>query len=920
VLVGRTTERRRIDSLLASAAGGTGGVLLLEGEAGIGKSALLAYARDEARAMTQLRMTGVESEAELAFSGLTELLHPIMGEIERLPAPQADALLSALAINAEPANPIAVRLAFMTLVTTLARDAPVLVTVDDAHWMDQSSLDAMAFAFRRLRDERVAVIGAARTGHPVDLHVPANRRVAIVGLSDREAHQLLTGRAGLSRAGKEHLVRVAAGNPLALLELPDIIPSGPASPSVQPPPVGTRVRASFQARIDRLPTPSRLALGLVAADGVASLRELLAAFGDLELGADALAPAEDAGLVTIDGDVVELRHPLLRSVAYHALSATERRRVHGALARAIDDPRSLERRTWHRAAAAVGPDEEVARALDEAALAAERRGALPTMAHGFARAASLSEDADAKARRLLDSADAWLVAGHWNLALDQLEQAAVHATDPGLRADVSASTGQLEAYRSGPEKGGQVLLDAADMIEESDPERATRILCYAVNVAVSAADVHRAVELADRAMACAERAGGIHIVAGSMAKIEAGVLAADPTVPTTLEAMAQLAEAFIDSELAHAEHVFSLVVFADVVLEHYDRADRLIEVAVRRAYDTGRLFMLAFALVMRTEMDFRRGRWSAAYQSATDEWDGPLGLPNVGAWLCAMQARIEAGLGLDDEARAHGQTALEAAGATDTHAITAAAASALGFLELGRGRPRAALEHLEWVADTFERGGVAEPGVMWWPGDLIEAHWRLGDVGAARRRLEVLQAQADATGRCWAKAIAARGAGLLATSADEMEAAFTEAMRWHDQLDAPFERARTQLVWGERRRDLGGDADGPLRQALAVFERMEARPWIEVAKGRLAGEPVGEQHVALTRQEREVAAIVGRGHTNREAAEQLFVSPRTIDFHLRNIYKKVGIRSRTELAVWWAGQEASAADPAARPAEQMGSR
>src|SRR5262249_47721879 len=153
------------------------------------------------------------------------------------------------------------------------------------------------------------------------------------------------------------------------------------------------------------------------------------------------------------------------------------------------------------------------------------------------RAASLSEDEDGKARRLLDSADAWLVAGHWNLALDQLEQAAQHARDPGLRADVSASTRQLEAYRSGPEKGGGVRLEAADLTEERDPERGTRILCYAVNVGVSAADVHQATALADRAMACADRAGGIHIVAGSMAKIEAGVLAADPAVPVTLEAM-----------------------------------------------------------------------------------------------------------------------------------------------------------------------------------------------------------------------------------------------------------------------------------------------------------------------------------------------------------------------------------------------
>jgi DNA-binding CsgD family transcriptional regulator len=905
VLVGRRSECRRLDAVLGAARQGSSGVLVLRGDAGIGKSALLTYARGQAAGMTRLEMTGVESETELAFAGLTELLLPVMDAVAQLPSSQADALGSALALNAEPANPLAVRMALLGLLGALAEMAPVLVTVDDAQWLDESSLEALSFAVRRLDAERVAVIAAARTGRPIALSVPAEAQLVVQGLAEVEARRLLVDRSGLRGRAADGLVRVAAGNPLALLELPEVVGTVPASEGVEPPVVGVRVRAAFQQRLDQLPSSARLAVGVVAADDVAVLHEILAAFTILDLGADSLGPAEREHLVTIEADTVSLRHPLLRSVAYHALSPPERREIHAALAEVIDERVALERRTWHRAAAALGPDEDVARALDQVAVAAERRGALATMAHGLARAASLSDDEDSRARRLLASAEAWLVAGHWELALDQLERAGAHAVEPGLRADIAASTGQLEAYRAGPEKGGAILVDAADLIEADDPERATRLFTYAVNVAVFAADVDRAVELAERAVRCGERAGGLNVIAATIARVEAGLLAADPTVPATLEPLAQLAEMLIESDLAHAEHVASLVALADFVLESYDRADRLLEVMVQRARDTGRLFLLAFALVLRTEIDFRRGRWQSAYEGATTEgWDAPLGLPGVGSWLHAVQARIEAGLGLDDEARAHATTALEAAHATGTHAVAAWAGASLGFLELGRGHPQAAVEHLDEVAAILERGGVAEPGILWWAPDLIEARWRMGDIGAARRRLERFQAQADATGRVWAKATAARSVGLLAIDPIEMESAFEEAMVWHARLAAPFEQGRTLLVWGERRLALDvDDADTPLGRAVATFEGLGAEPWLARARALLGPVDVVAAPVVLTRQERQVAAIVGRGHTNREAAELLFLSPRTIDFHLRNIYKKLDIRSRTELAVWMAAQE-----------------
>jgi DNA-binding CsgD family transcriptional regulator/tetratricopeptide (TPR) repeat protein len=898
LFVGRAVERSRIDGLLASARAGASGALLLRGEAGIGKSALLGYARSQAADLRQLAIRGVESEAELAFAGLSELLYPVLDAVAALPPAQAEALHSALALRAEPANPLAVRAALLSMLATLADVGPVLITVDDVQWVDQSSLEALAFAARRLGAEPVAFLAAVRGDEPVRLGIDPADQLVVGGLADDEARTLLRDRVGLTGATVEHLLRIASGNPLALLELPEVIDTVPEAESVQPPPVGPRVTQAFRERLDLLPDDTRLAVGVVAADGAADSGEVLAALELLDLPGDALEPAERAGLLTVVGDVVDLRHPLLRSVAYHDLAPPDRRRIHEALAGVLVRPDQRERRTWHQAAAALGPDDAVAAALDDVARAAERRGALPTTAHVFARAARLSEHPDRRAARFLASADAWFAAGHWEQALETVDLAAALAVEPGLRADIAASTGQLEAYRGGPERGGEILVAAADMVETDDPARATRLLTYAVNVAVFAADVPRAVELSERAVACGSRAGGLHRVSGAMARVEALLMAGDPAAVDALAPLVQIAEGLAPSDLEDAEHVFSLVVLADYVLENWDRAERLLDVMERRSRDTGRLFMLAVAFTIRGELDFRRGRWADAYTTVSSElWENPLDFPGVGSWLYAAQARVEAGLGLVADAAEHGSAALAAALATESRAVAAFARASLGFLELGRGRPQAAADHFDQVATTMDGSGIAEPGVLWWAGDAIEAHWRLGNVGAARRRLEVLSAQAAATGRTWAQAVAARSAGLLAASAAAAEEAFTEAMAWHEQLDAPFERARTLLCWGEQRRASGGEAVPLLEQARAEFDGLGARLWSSQARRLLGDDGPTVPPVALTKQERQVAALVGQGATNREAADQLFLSPRTIDFHLRNIYKKLNVRSRTELAV-----------------------
>ena len=291
VLVGRRSECDRIDCVLADARSGASGTLVLRGEAGIGKSALLGYGRDRATGFTQLAVHGVESEAALAYAGLTELLRPVQDELDALPPAQNEALLSALAQHTEPANLLAVRVAVLTLLAHLAESAPVLVTIDDAQWVDESSIEALAFAARRLAAERVAVLAAARGEEPIVLGSGSGVEHVVTGLDDVDARALLSHRSGLPSRAADDLVRASAGNPLALLELPEVAGSVPHAGEVQPLPVGPRVRHAFEARLAQLPEPTRLAVGVVAA-GDAGLRETLAAFATLGLEADALAPAE----------------------------------------------------------------------------------------------------------------------------------------------------------------------------------------------------------------------------------------------------------------------------------------------------------------------------------------------------------------------------------------------------------------------------------------------------------------------------------------------------------------------------------------------------------------------------------------------------------------------------------------------------
>ena len=558
MLVGRRAERQRIDALLSTARSGASGLLVLRGDAGIGKSALVEYAREQARGLTQLRAQGVESEAELAFAGLTELLGPVTKEVATLPAPQAEALQSALALNSEPANPLAVRVALHTLLVSLAESTPVLVTVDDAQWVDESSLEALAFAVRRLTVEPVVVIAAVRGERRIPLgngHVPP---LVLNGLAEVDARELLGRVPGSAGPRPTNSCR---SPPATRWRCSSCRRSSAAVPR---PRVSNRRRsvhastAAFRVRLDRLPT-ARLAVGVVAADGVAGLARVPATRSRRSgCHVDALQPAEHAGLVTIEGDRV--------CAAASAAAAGRVPRADAARAAAKCMPRSPARSRGRASRAAhVAPGRGRARPRRGGCAsrstrsrgAAERRGALRDDRARLRARASLSTDDDDRARRLLAGADAWLAAGHWEPALDQLDRPprtrSTRASGPTSRR----RPGSSRPTAPDPRRAAQILVEAADEIEADDPgagDAAAHL--RRERRGVRARQSTGAVALARPGRGVRQRAGGLNVDRGCDGPCRSRTARRRPDRAGHARSARAAGRSLIESDLADAEHVF----------------------------------------------------------------------------------------------------------------------------------------------------------------------------------------------------------------------------------------------------------------------------------------------------------------------------------------------------------------------------
>jgi DNA-binding CsgD family transcriptional regulator len=629
---------------------------------------------------------------------------------------------------------------------------------------------------------------------------------------------------------------------------------------------------------------------------VAEIERVLVSLG---IPAGALDVAEERGVVAVEGDALRFRHPLLRAAVYRAGAPAERRRVHRALAEALAGEQ--ERRAWHLAAAVTGPDERVAQALENVALEAQRRSGHAAAARAFERAAQLTAAGEPRARRLVQAAAEDELAGRLHRATPLLKAARGMTEDPALLAEIDHQLANTEMLCGGAMAAYAMLVEGAGRIEPHDPAKAALMLADATLCCLMAAEVRTALATAKRGHALAKHVGGPPYLLARVFLAEALVI-----VGEAVRAEALLRQCRSGLERANPLAAQRLVhTLAEVLsrLEHHADARLLLDRVIAAARSASAPAMLPFPLATLSEVDFRTGRWAAAMANAAESvrLASETGQDNVLQYGLICQACVEAGQGREAECGAHVTRALALARRSGVRSMFMHGGSALGLLALGCGRNEEAVAHLEPVARQVDQEGVSEPAVVPLAGDLVEAYIRSGRLRQAREALAELERRATHTGRRWALGAACRCRGLLAGE-HGFEEAFAQAVDWQDRIPNPFERARTELCWGERLRRSGQRvrARERLRSAAQLFEELGADPWAQRAQGELRGTGERlqrhEQHQRLTPQELQVAMTVARGATNREAAAALFLSPKTIEFHLGHVYRKLGIRSRTDLA------------------------
>jgi DNA-binding CsgD family transcriptional regulator len=908
-LLGRDAERAAIGALLDRARGGDSGALVVLGPAGAGKTTLvrdaLRIAAESDPPPTVLRARGIESEAEVAFAGLLELVRPLMSLIPRLPEPQARALEGALAlVPVESTDRFSVSAATLAILSLAAADRPLLVLVDDLHWLDPPSAQAILFAARRLLHEGVAILLSSRPEHDVMGQIEGLPVLEVRPLGAEQAAELARSVASrdLGSDEVEALVAGTGGNPLAIVEAAREVGRPGSSPAsvFLPLPVADRIRVGVERRLAALDDLERRAVLIAATAGnrapCALVDRALAVLGS---SLDALDAAECAGVLQVRNDVVEFEHPLTRSAAYALAGSRARRTAHGALASTL--PAGSAERAWHLAAAAVGPDAEAAAALEMAGQDALARGAPSTAGRAFDRAAALSADPEAAARRLLLSGDAARLAGSPDHAREVITRALESSGDPLMRADALGLLFEMDTWRAPVATARSIAAEAA-RLAEVDRTRAARMLAEAAAALARSGSISQGVEFAERAYAQITDQGLTDDTV-ELALLFARVM--DARAPEAVEPLVALGERLLSMPpSAHTLALLQQVAWIETWVERYAAAGVLLDhaVAVGRSQAPGTLPM---ALATRAELWFRLGQFHQALADTTEAASlaADFAQPHPRGLALTCQARIQACIGGDSACRTAAEDAARIGselGGADSP-IASWGAPALGLLELARGRPEAAIPHLEKLVRSFRRGGIREPGVVLAAGDLIEAYAKSGRVDDGRTLLDDFGALARRTERIGAQAIAERCRGLL-TSGDT--GAFEEALRLHALVDRPFERARTLLVFGEVLRAAGrADEAAPrLRHALATFQRLGAEPWVETAHrdlegigGAAARRPVDVSR-RLTPRELRVAQVAASGATGDEAGAQLFVSAKTVEAHLARIYRKLGVRSRDELA------------------------
>lgn len=901
MLVGREREMNALDGVMAAVRSGRSAVLALIGEPGIGKTSLLSYVAERANDLALLRARGIESEMHLPFAGLYELLRPALHLIGRMPTPRAAALEGALALRPGTSGErFAVGAATLSLLAIYAEEQPAMLLIDDAHLLDPSTAEALRFALRRLLGEPLGAVLAVRADEPSLLDATDLPTLHVGGLSRDAAGELL---GAVAPETADRIYRATAGNPLALTELARDT-SRLATLSIDAPiTVPATISRAFARRAEALDSSARRLLVLATVDEAADVSTLERAARLLDIDIGGLTAAEETGLIRLRDGRIEFRHPLARAAIYNTAPPDVRRASHRAMANVLSD-RDADRRAWHLAASAVGTDTSASSALEQAGIRSRQRSAYGVASAAFETSARLADD-DERRRRLVTAAaeTAWL-AGFADRAIGLLDEARSLSENNELLIQIDSLSGHIATRRGPVARGYTILVTAAERIAATMPELAVDLLADAVDACFYGGDAAGMLLTAQALTAlvtpeASAKARFLALASMGMALVFTGEARAG------IESF-RSASVIIEQEEGVREDTRLLpwVVAVPLWLRESGPLRDLVDEVIETARARVALGILPW-LLNRVGRDHAAAEdWSRAHV----EYDEAARLARetgqqteVAAALASM-AWLEARQGYEDDCRAHAAEALALCSELGVHLYEIWAIRALGELELGLGRASAAAEHLEYCTLRLGQLGIQDVDLA--PsGELVDAYLRLGRREDATRVATLLDIEARRKGQPWSMARAARCFGMLAADGD-FERHFADALRLHEKTPDVFELALTHLALGARLRRLRqrSRARDELRLAFAIFERVGATPWAGIAGAELlaTGETVRRRGASpaetLTRQELHIAQLLASGRTTREAAAALFLSPKTIEYHLRSVYGKLGINSRGELA------------------------
>ncbi len=906
VLHGRDRERERLAALLGEARSSRGAALVLRGLPGVGKTTLLADLIQRADGMQVLRTQGIESESPLPFAALQRLLRPVMRHVEHIPVRQATALRAAFGeTDSTAGDRFLVFLAALSLLAEAAEESPVLCVVDDAHWLDEASEAAVLFVARRLGPERVAMVFAAREGDLRRFESGELPELVVGGIDAAAAARLLTDQAGVPVADdvRDRLMRQTGGNPLGLVELPGSLSPGQLTGQEPLPaalPLTEGVQRVFLDRSSRLSAHAQTLLCVAAADDSTRVSVVRQAAELIGVGRAAWTEAEESGLLTITGTDVGFRHPLVRSAVYQGAATQVRQQAHRVLAQVMTGDLDADRRAWHLAAAVDEPGDDVVSALDDAARRAAARGGFEAASAAFERAAELTGDERSRSTRLLAAAtNSWLAAQP-SRAMRLANTARVGVTDPGVRADLDRLRGRIEFVGGSVPVGVGIWSQAARDVVATDPQRAREIGMIASAGSTFLAERDRtdldpaellaptAQDTSTRARCFASLLIGFHL-------LNHDGLA--PAAPPLREAI-RLGEDLTETDL------LTNLGIATFHLGDDDGFRSCFTRMLTQARHDGAIGLVLFALPRLALADLSAGNWTGAVGHASEALDlarstGQHALAAMPLAQLALVAALRGDPGYDGLVAELDRVATGAPAGILGVLMQDTRRWALGCRAALSGEPVAALHHFEHMTQpTLTRLAAY---------DRLDVAVRTGHLDTAGRWLGELEQFADAVDTPYAVRVVAYARALLASQENAPAAAeefFRLALGAERGGDRPYERARTHLAYGEflRRSRRRVDAREQLRSALQTFDDLGAQPWAQRAEQELraSGETARKRDastsVALTAQETQIAAFVAKGLSNREVAATLFLSPRTVDFHLRNVFAKTGITSRGELA------------------------